>query len=382
LLDVQLTRELLHVFPSFAVGGSQVRFASVANHCGPKYRHQIIALNSAYDCIDRLGETVDYSILQYSPAVGGPAARLRQIRSILRSEAPDLLLTYNWGAIEWALANRFAPPCAHLHFEDGFGVEKSDRQLRRRVVLRRIALSGNSRVIVPSETLRRMALTSWKLRRDRVSYVPNGVDWERFAAAAPDPALERLVRPRARALVVGTVAELWPEKNLARLIRSVVPLRQQFDLRLVIVGQGSERQNLAEIAAGQGLAENIVFTGAVAAPERILPLFDVFVLSSDTEQLPLTVLEAMAAAKPIAAVDVGDVRAMLPAASQAYVVPRDDETKLTAAMSTLLQDSSRRAKLGRFNREHARAHSPLAAMLNAYSGLFSPTPPTSKGPVA
>ena len=61
-------------------------------------------------------------------------------RSVLGRLRPDLLLTYNWGAIEWAIANRL-PRLPHLHMEDGFGPEERDRQLPRRVLARRLLLT-------------------------------------------------------------------------------------------------------------------------------------------------------------------------------------------------------------------------------------------------
>src|SRR3546814_3760628 len=67
--------------------------------------------------------------------------------------APDLLLTYNWGAIEPALANRLFGGCDHIHFESGFGAEEGSGQLWRRNLFRRVALARVRRVVVPSTTL-------------------------------------------------------------------------------------------------------------------------------------------------------------------------------------------------------------------------------------
>ena len=92
--------------------------------------------------------------------------------------------------------------------------------------------------------------------------------------------------------------------------------------------------------------ERVTFAGQMLNPERALGLLDVFALSSDTEQMPLSLLEAMAAALPVVATDVGDVRGMLTDDNRRLVVPRDDEPAFTAALSTLLTDATLRRRLG------------------------------------
>src|SRR5262249_37907486 len=183
-------RHLLHAFPSFGVGGAQVRFAAIANRFGPKYRHTIVAMDGRHGCEAHLAPNVPFTLLPIEIRKGRPLEALLRIRRTLRSVNPDLLLTYNWGAIEWALANRLRPVCRHVHIEDGFGRGEARVQFRRRVLARRVALSGRSRVIVPSRTLLDIARRVWKLDEGRLTYLPNGVDCDRFAGAA-DPAFEQ-----------------------------------------------------------------------------------------------------------------------------------------------------------------------------------------------
>ncbi len=157
--------KLMHVFPTFAVGGAQTRFATLANALGPELEHVVVSL----DGVDGAEKLVRPGIrLRRRPTrarkVRGLSLRnLAACRRALREERPDLLLTYNWGAIEWALANRFRPICPHVHVIDGFGPEEAVRQLRRRVRMRRLALSGGTTVVVPSHALHRLVIESWKL---------------------------------------------------------------------------------------------------------------------------------------------------------------------------------------------------------------------------
>src|SRR3954468_19974642 len=92
---------VLHVFPTFAVGGAQVRFAALANHFGSAFRHIVVALDGNLDCKDRLASGLNVSF----PVVEAPKhamlANAWRFRSLLRRWRPDVLVTGNWGAIEF-----------------------------------------------------------------------------------------------------------------------------------------------------------------------------------------------------------------------------------------------------------------------------------------
>ncbi len=184
--------------------------------------------------------------------------------------------------------------------------------------------------------------------------MPNGIDLRRFAAP-PDRTLVAELGIARHELVVGTVAPLRPEKNLGRLIRAFGALQPVGAARLVIVGDGSERAALMAETRRLGLETRVCFAGATHAPERYLGLFDLFVMSSETEQMPISILEAMAAGLSIASVDVGDVRAMLCPANRPFVVPKTDDD-LAKAISALLGDRGLRERLGARNREYASVH--------------------------
>src|SRR5665213_3234529 len=289
-------RHLVHVLPGFGVGGIQIRLARLINALGGRFRHTILTINGQDGCRDRLDPALGVAI-EAAPVKGGLFSRVDADAQRLASLRPDLLLTYNWGAIEWAMANRLLAHRRHIHAEDGFGPEEAERQLRRRIMLRRWALRRAETLIVPSRTLESIAIAQWRLPPERVRYVPNSIDADDFAAtAAGAPLFARA----ADEIVIGTVAPLRPEKNLARLIRAFARIPAGAPLRLVLAGDGPERPALEALARSQNLSKRVLFLGPVREPQRALALFDIFALSSDTEQMPMTVLEAMAMGLPIA----------------------------------------------------------------------------------
>jgi len=349
---------LLHVFSTFAPGGPQVRFAAIANHFGGRWRHAVVAMDGNTGCRERLDLGLNISFPALGAVKGDTLGNLRRFRAALRELRPAALVTSNWGSIEWAMANAL-PLVRHVHLEDGFGPEERDRQLPRRVWTRRVLLR-RSTVVVPSRVLERIATEVWRLPRERLRYVPNGIDLARFGIGAP---AENAVP------VVGTVTALRAEKNLARLVRAFRRVVDVMPAMLVLVGDGPELPMLQTLVAELGLGGAVRFTGHVAQPQALYAGFDVFALSSDTEQMPLSVLEAMAARLPVAATDVGDVRGMLAEANGRFVDPRDDAA-LAEALSGLLRDPARRRAIGADNRAKAERDYDQATMFAAWAALF------------
>jgi glycosyltransferase involved in cell wall biosynthesis len=351
---------LCHVYATFAVGGPQMRFAALANRFADRYRHRIVAMDGITAASERLAPGLDAVFPSVAIRKGATLANRTSFRAALRAWRPDLLVTSNWGSIEWAVANRprLVP---HIHIEDGFGPEEQDSQLLRRVLIRRLALR-RSLVIVPSRTLFRLATGTWRLPTAQVRYIPNGIDLRAVAAARPMPL-------PGEGPVVGTVAALRPEKNLGRLLHAFRIVAAAVPARLAIVGAGPERPGLEALAAALGLGERVIFTGHSASPAGYYRSFDVFALSSDTEQMPLSVIEAMAAGLPVAATDVGDVREMLATQNAPFVVP-PDPAALAEALLALLRNAPARTAIGAANRARAAAAFDQEAMFAAYAGLF------------
>ena len=365
---------VLHVFSTFSVGGPQVRTAALINRFGDRFRHRIIAMDGNHACRERIDDCID---VQYPELVfdkGDTWGNIRKFRRFLRETRPDVLVTSNWGSVEWAMAN-LPRLVRHVHMEDGFGPEERETQIPRRVWTRRLALR-RSCVVVPSRVLQRIATEIWRLPAQRIRYVPNGVDLSRFAPLAADddgrsdPTDDRLQLDwPGEELVIGTVAALRREKNLLRLLQAFGQVVQDMPARLVVVGDGPERAGLETEAQQLGIADRVYFTGHMARTERAYRVFDLFAISSDTEQMPLSVLEAMAAGLAVAGTDVGDIRSMVAPGNGPFIVAKDDGA-LADAIRNLLRDSELRDRIGTANRVKCALEFDQEAMFMAYFSLY------------
>jgi glycosyltransferase involved in cell wall biosynthesis len=360
---------LLHCFPTFAAGGAQVRLIRLLAASAGRYEHAVLALDGNTSARELFEPGCGAACLEPPPRAG-TLTSLRFLRALLRREHPALVLTYNWGAIEAAMAAR-SLGLPLLHHEDGFRPDEVRGQKARRVWTRRLALRGAD-LIVPSRTLERIALASWRLARDRVHYVANGIRCERYGPPDRNLALRAELGLDGRDLVVGTVAHLRAEKNLLRLLGALA--RLPAPAKLLVLGDGPERGALEARAARPDLAGRVVFAGHRTDLPPWYRAFDAFALSSDTEQMPLSLLEAMASGLACASTDVGDVREMLPSEQRAQVVPayagEAGEAELARALEPLLADPALRARLGRLNRARAEREYAFDAMVRAHARLW------------
>lgn len=353
---------LLHVFPSFNIGGAQVRFAALAAGMAGRFRHTVISLSGNYDAAALIAPDAPVAYAPPPSSEGPLIERLNRLHTWLTALRPDLLLTYNWGAMEVALANNLAG-LPHVHMEDGFGPEEVTRQFPRRVWARRLGLS-NCQVIVPSRTLQAIATDTWRLRPDRVRYIPNGVSEAPARSCSADAMVLGLPRETPRIVWVGA---LRAEKNPLRLLRAFAPLKER--AVLLVVGDGPQRGPITDEAARLELNGSLRLIGPSTDTRRIIMGADILALSSDTEQMPFAVLEAMSAGLPIASTDVGDVRNMVAPENAPFIVPICDAA-LGAALQTLAQDGALRARIGAANRARQQDRYNLPGMIEAHTAVF------------
>jgi len=361
---------ILHVHSTFTLGGKEARAVRLMNLFGDRARHTV--LSGVPGAIGARG-AIDPAVIvdfpeDHPPLVGRPGlARYRALARYMHGF--DLVLTYNWGAMDAVMARRLfrGPPL--VHHEDGFNVRERDGPILRRSLFRRIAFPAAGALVVPSARLERIALDVWKQPRSRVRRIANGVVLDAYAAEPAPDAIPGLAR-KPDEVIVGTLAGLRPIKNLPRLVRAFAAAGCA-GARLVIVGEGPAREAIATEAVRCGVAGKVLMPGFLPDPARYVGLFDVFALSSDSEQFPISLVEAMAAGRPVVSTDVGDVAQIVSAANRPFVVPVADEQALAGALARLIADSGLRAALGEANRARAQAEYGEDAMVRAYRSLYN-----------
>ncbi len=363
----------LHLHSSFNPGGKELRCARLINLFGPGIEHVIVsAQDGALGAASAIAPGMQVAFPQDFPALAGrpTPGRLHRIAEAMRGY--DLVLTYNWGAMNAVMAHTLFGQALHLpplvHHEDGFNEDEAERLRTSRNWYRRLALGKTSALVVPSKRLEWIARDVWYQPRGRVRRIANGINTSAYGRRSDPRALPRIIKQPGE-LWLGTLAGLRPVKNLPRLVRAFAALPEEW--HLVILGEGPEREVILDTALQLDLSHRVHLPGHVVDPAKAIGLFDLFALSSESEQFPISVVEAMAAGIAAVSPDVGDVRAMLASANRDYVTRTGDEAGLADALCVLASDRRLREAIGAANQARARAEFDEKAMAAAYASVYA-----------
>lgn len=359
---------LLHCHSTFSLGGKEARAVRLMNAFGDAAEHAVLsAMPDRLAAREAIAKGIRVSFPDDAPSLTGRPSPLRLARLSRYMRRFDLVLTYNWGGFDAVMARRWfgGPPL--VHHEDGFNEDEAERLNPKRNLYRRIGLRGASALVVPSARLERIAREAWRRQPVRI---PNGVPVARFAGP-PEAGIAGLER-RPGEIVIGTVAGLRAVKNLPRLVRALAAMTDR-KARLVIVGEGPESERIAAEARARGVAARLLMPGFLADPARWIGHFDIFALSSDSEQFPISLIEAMAAGLPAVATAVGDVAEIVSPDNRPLIVAPSDEAAFAAALDSLAARPDLRKAIGQANREKAVAEFDEKAMIARYGRLYGET---------
>jgi glycosyltransferase involved in cell wall biosynthesis len=354
---------LLHAFSTFSTGGAQARFVRLVREFGGSFHHIVTSMDRRFDTARLLSDFPNVEIFDIASSRGRNLNNVPRFISALRSIRPERIVTYNFGTIEWSFANAWVR-LPHLHVEDGFGPEEADRRLRRRSLLRTagLRLSG-AKLITISQSIAEVAREEWHLPRERIILIPNGIDADAYKSVAERGRPSRFAP--AGEIVIGTVAGLRAEKRLDRLLHAVASLPRSDRVVLVIAGDGPLRAELESLSKALLIQDRTHFLGHMDCVNSLYAEFDIFALSSDTEQLPMVLLESMAAGLPIASTDVGDIRSVLGGDNHKWLCERTHEA-LSAVLHEMIGSPGKRQEIGRDNARIVRAHYAANGMFEAW----------------
>jgi glycosyltransferase involved in cell wall biosynthesis len=247
----------------------------------------------------------------------------------------------------------------------------SARRTRVFIALERWAARFTDRIVTLTDAEAAQHLAVGIGRLEQFVTIPSGIAMDGAgASAATAAALRKRVPAPVGAPVIGALSRLAPIKGLRHLVAAMPEiLARSPQAHLVIGGDGDERAELEAQAARLGLSSRVHFLGFVVDPASVIAALDVFVLPSINEAQGRVLVRAMALGKPIVATRVGGVPEILGNGTAGVLVPPADTRALAAAISGLLLDPARAARLAAAARRRAPEYS-VDAMLDALVKLY------------
>jgi glycosyltransferase involved in cell wall biosynthesis len=284
--------------------------------------------------------------------------RLQRVLADLR---PDVVHSHNPGPHAVAvLARLFGHVPVLVHTKHG----RNHPRRRRAVLENRLASYLTDALVAVSADAAAVATEIEQVRPNKVLVLHNGVDLETYHSSLRD-------RPSGAAVRGICVANLNPAKDLVTLLRAARRVKDEFaGFTLEIVGEGPSRPELESLQRQLGLGGSVVLLGAREDVPSLLRNSDFFVLSSRTEGLCLSLLEAMACGLPVVATDVGGNREVIADSGGGILVPSGSPELLADAVLSILRRPSVRLQMGRAARSRVERAFDLRTVVSRYEELY------------
>lgn len=356
-------------------GGKEQFVVALANQLAERGHAPLVV------CFERGGRLggklcAEVSLVELGKAGGSSVRTLFRLARTLRAERATLVHSNNWGTlVECVVAGRLAGGLPVVHTQHGLDYERGTerRPSTVRLATKRLMARGLRALVAVSDEVRTMLVDEWRVAPDRVHVVTNGV-------AIPDlGARDDAARCRARraiglpadAFVVGTVGYLRPVKDYPTLVRAFARVRHSRpEAHLVVVGDGPSRPEIEATIRALGLGGAVHLLGVRGDVPALLPLFDVFALSSLSEGISLAILEAMGWALPVVATRVGGNPQVVAHGCTGLLVPPSDAEAFGDALRRLADEPATAEAFGRAGRGRMVEQFSAARMGSDYERIY------------
>jgi sugar transferase (PEP-CTERM/EpsH1 system associated) len=339
---------------------------------GGIFEHRLAALRGADPALDQSQLPGGRLLIEGRDDTGFEFLVFRLAKA-MRAYRPHIVHSRNWGAIESIPAARLAGVPIAVHTEHGYELDMLAGLPKRRRVFRRVAYAMADAVTVVTYDLRDFHARQAWVPPESIRVIYDGIDTERFR---PRPGKSAELRKRfnlpGHRFIVGTVGRMVPIKDHPTLLRAVeILVRRGIDAHAVVVGSGPELEHNQQLAShSPALADRVTFTGASDDVPELLNTMDAFALTSISEGMCNSLLEAMATGLPVIATRVGGNPELIEEGRTGWLFRLGDAEVLAERLALLIGEGDRRSECGTAARQRVVERFSLKRMLQNYSELY------------
>jgi sugar transferase (PEP-CTERM/EpsH1 system associated) len=357
---------IMHVQESLEVGGMENGIVNLVTHLDPdRFQSSLCCLNRVGPLAERVRGTV-VPVFALEQAEGTSLSLAFRLRELLVRERVDIVHTHNfYSGLYGISAAVLARTPRIVHGEHGDLVLGPSR--RRRAM--RFLAPFVDRFVTVSRELRDDFSARSGIPASRIEAIANGVNLGCFNVSVDVPRVRQRLGLAPAARVIGAVGRLVDVKNYPLLLGAMVRLAGAFpDIVCVIVGDGPCRRTLEQMAVALGVTAR--FLGERHDVPELMAAMDIFVSTSVREGMSNTILEAMAARRPVVATLVGGTAELVDDGITGSLVPSGDAERLAAALRRLLAEPALCRRMGTAGRERVLREFSLERMVEQYEGLY------------
>lgn len=344
---------ICHLLHGLRVGGAEVLAARLARQLRDRFRFVFVCL----DELGTLGEELrsEGFVVEVLGRRSGLDWRCSlRLAGFLRRQRVALVHAHQYTPFFYGATARLLCHRPSVLFTE-HGRHQPDYPRRKRMVANRLLLTRRDRVVGVGEAVRQALVANEGLPPQRVGVVYNGIDTEAFANGRCERgAVRREIGAADSDWVMVQVARLDYLKDHATAVRTLERVvRQRPDARLVLVGEGPEEAKVRAAARNRGVQDRVHFLGLRSDIARLLAAADVFLLTSVSEGIPVTLIEAMAAALPVVSTRVGGVAEVVEDGGTGLLAAAGDDEALAEKVLHLASRPELCREFGRAGRERA-----------------------------
>ena len=363
---------VLHVVEYLGLAGMEYGVIKQVNRLDPNIfspmicclRHQVEAT------VPLINSTIP--IFELKKNQGRDLRVISSLATLLRNQRVDIVHSHNWPTFFYTIMAALlarTPIIIHgVHGREGKEVSRRQQLVQR--------LMGNfvSCFVTVSSSLEKEIRSIWKVRPENISTVSNGVDLKKYAQTFPLEPIRKELQMKMEGLVILSVGGLRPVKDQETLIRAVAKVRHTLpQVYLLIVGtdHGSGvLHKLQELVEKLNIQEHVHFLGVRHDIPQLMQLCNVYVNTSIFEGMSNTILEAMAAGRPVIATRVGGNPELVKDKITGYLIEPKSVESLANRLNELLMDPELAEAMGSAGRKGAEQNHSMSTMINRYQALY------------
>jgi glycosyltransferase involved in cell wall biosynthesis len=360
-----------HVLHRLSRAGAEVLAGDLARKLADRYRFVFLCLDGIGPLGDELASE-GFAVVNLKRRPGLDRSVARRLQGAAVDHGIGLLHAHQYTPFFYAALSRGLGSSPPILFTE-HGRHYPDQRKLKRVLANHWLLKPTDRVSAVGRFVARALTENEGITAGRIQVIHNGIDPDAFPPA--DPAS----RATARGLIgidsdaplVMQVARFHAVKDHQTAVRAFARVVDHAsNARLCLIGEGNERQAIEALSAELGIHDHVLFLGARGDVDKLIPAADVFMLSSVSEGVSVTLLEAMSTAVPIAATDVGGNSEVVEHDKTGLLSPRGDDRALADSLVALLADSEERRAMGDAGRARLLDMFTQNRMHSAYADLY------------